>query len=253
MDASIEELTDREKEVLRLLLAGHTAKSAAAELDLSVHTVNDYLREARKKFGVTSSREAARLLGEYETPPPEKLAPDEIGMAPDPTDVDKPLPSTTPGKRSIAIWAIGGSIMLAAIATIVLLATSSGPTEEAGSELDTAIAADAPAENAAREWLALVDEGLYEQSWSQAGSVFRSAVTAQKWAEQVAPVREPLGSLVSRDVQSIQQTEQLPGMPTGTYRVIEFNTDFSASSDRVETVVMDEENGSITVIGYFVR
>ena len=51
-DASIETLTDREREVLRLLLAGHTAKSAASELDLSVHTINDYLREARRKLGV---------------------------------------------------------------------------------------------------------------------------------------------------------------------------------------------------------
>ena len=64
-----QDLTDREREVLRLLLAGHTAKSAAAELDLSVHTINNYLREARKKLGVSSSREAARVLGERENAP----------------------------------------------------------------------------------------------------------------------------------------------------------------------------------------
>ena len=58
-DTRIDALTDREREVLHLLLAGHTAKSAATELDLSVHTVNDYLREARRKLGVSSSREVA--------------------------------------------------------------------------------------------------------------------------------------------------------------------------------------------------
>ena len=47
MADGVASLTDREREVLRLLLAGHTAKTIAIELDLSVHTVNDYLREAR--------------------------------------------------------------------------------------------------------------------------------------------------------------------------------------------------------------
>ncbi|GAA0731919.1 MULTISPECIES: helix-turn-helix domain-containing protein [Sphingomonas] len=55
-------LTEREKTTLRLLLAGHDAKSIARELELSVHTVNERLRDARRKLGVASSREAARRL-----------------------------------------------------------------------------------------------------------------------------------------------------------------------------------------------
>lgn len=59
-------LTEREKDVLRLLARGHDAKSAAAALGLSVHTVNERLRDARGKLGVTSSREAARVLSDAE-------------------------------------------------------------------------------------------------------------------------------------------------------------------------------------------
>ena len=59
-------LTDREKAVLRLLAKGFDAKSAACELGLSVHTVNERLRSTRRKLQVTSSREAARLLLERE-------------------------------------------------------------------------------------------------------------------------------------------------------------------------------------------
>lgn len=59
-------LTDREKAVLRLLAKGFDAKSAARELGLSVHTVNERLRSIRRKLQVTSSREAARLLLERE-------------------------------------------------------------------------------------------------------------------------------------------------------------------------------------------
>jgi DNA-binding CsgD family transcriptional regulator len=59
-------LSEREIETLRLLLAGHDAKSCARTLGLSVHTVNDRLRDARRKLGVSSSREAARLLAKAE-------------------------------------------------------------------------------------------------------------------------------------------------------------------------------------------
>ena len=80
MSSEVASLSEREREVLRLLLRGHTAKSAAIELDLSVHTVNDYLREARKKLGVGSSKAAARLLEKAENQTPKNLAPDEIGI-----------------------------------------------------------------------------------------------------------------------------------------------------------------------------
>lgn len=49
-------LSAREKEALRLLLVGHDAKSIANTLGLSVHTINDRLRDARRKLGVSSSR-----------------------------------------------------------------------------------------------------------------------------------------------------------------------------------------------------
>ena len=46
------ELTEKEKEALRLLLAGHDTKSSASELDISVHTMNDRLRSVRRKLHV---------------------------------------------------------------------------------------------------------------------------------------------------------------------------------------------------------
>lgn len=66
MTAAIDQLTEKEKETLRLIVRGHDAKSAAIELDLSVHTINERLRSARRKLDVTSSREAARVLYESE-------------------------------------------------------------------------------------------------------------------------------------------------------------------------------------------
>lgn len=55
-------LSDRELEVLRLLAAGHTVKSIAVQLDRTEASINERLRDARRKTGVGSSRELARLL-----------------------------------------------------------------------------------------------------------------------------------------------------------------------------------------------
>lgn len=62
MDNRLPTLTERERAVLRLLATGHDAKSIAAALDISIHAVNERLRKARQKLGVSNSREAARRL-----------------------------------------------------------------------------------------------------------------------------------------------------------------------------------------------
>lgn len=57
-------LSDAERRALLLLAQGHTAKSAAALLDTTEPAVNERLREARRKTGVGSSRELARLVSQ---------------------------------------------------------------------------------------------------------------------------------------------------------------------------------------------
>ncbi len=57
-------LTPKELEVLELLAAGHTVKSIAARLGRSEASINERLRDARRKTGMGSSRELARMLSE---------------------------------------------------------------------------------------------------------------------------------------------------------------------------------------------
>jgi len=77
----VQNLTQRQKEILRLLLNGYDAKSAGRELGISVHTVNEHLREARRHLGVSSSREAARILRQAEGTPPIDVGPKQVGVA----------------------------------------------------------------------------------------------------------------------------------------------------------------------------
>ncbi len=60
-------LGEAESEALDLLAEGHTAKSIAATTGASVHAINARLREARRKTGITSSRELARLYRTQKT------------------------------------------------------------------------------------------------------------------------------------------------------------------------------------------
>lgn len=71
-------LNPAEREVLALLAQGHTAKSIANLTGKTEGSVNERLREARRKTRVASSRELARLLAE--TGPP-KNRDEQIGVA----------------------------------------------------------------------------------------------------------------------------------------------------------------------------
>ena len=270
-DASIETLTDREREGLRLLLAGHTAKSAANELDLSVHTINDYLREARRKLGVSSSREAARILGEQDSEAPQNRTPAEIGMGAATQHDDHAKPSATPGTRSYRPWIIGGLAMSTAAITAALALTTLAPSDtppdtgaaskvvpaeeivRGENQMEADLRETALALDAARSFARHIDAGDYTASWAEAGSMFKQAVTADAWAAQAAPIREPLGVMVSRTEKSIESQTELPGAPRGEYRLISFDTDFSNASGRSETFVMAKEYGRWGVVGYFIR
>jgi DNA-binding CsgD family transcriptional regulator len=65
---TIDQLTAREKECLRLLLTPMRAKGVARTTGLSVNTVNEHLKSARRKLGTSDSLTAARMLRELENP-----------------------------------------------------------------------------------------------------------------------------------------------------------------------------------------
>jgi DNA-binding NarL/FixJ family response regulator len=53
------EFTDRQLDVIRLLIGGHTNKTIARELGLSEHTVKIHLSAIFKELGVSNRTEAA--------------------------------------------------------------------------------------------------------------------------------------------------------------------------------------------------
>lgn len=252
-------LSEREKEALRLLLVGHDAKSMATMLGLSVHTINDRLRDARRKLGVSSSREAARRLAEMDGGAPNILGAKEIGDAEIPALAERTgqPPSPRSWDRRLA-WLAGGMLIMSLIIAVVALSNLGGMPRDVQASAQPVSASDPrPAETEvsaiARKWVGLLDEGQWDASWRAAGTMFRAQLTAAQWATTIQPVRQPLGRPASRTLQSATQTKTLPGAPAGDYQLLQFGTRFANKPDAIETVVLAREQAGWRVSGYFIR
>ena len=106
----------------------------------------------------------------------------------------------------------------------------------------------------ANNWLVLVDEGRYVDSWQEAASYFQAAVDSQQWQMSMAAFRDPLGSVISREVASKHYTTRLPGAPDGEYVVIQYKTSFENKRVAIETVTpMRDKDGKWKVSGYYIR
>lgn len=133
----VQNLTQRQKEILRLLLNGFDAKSAGRELGISVHTVNEHLREARRHLGVSSSREAARVLRQAEGAPPNDMGPNTLGVV---HRARRRLWSDRPGLNPRLAYAGVSLVILVAAAAIAFSFAHEGPVSRPADALPKATA-----------------------------------------------------------------------------------------------------------------
>jgi hypothetical protein len=110
------------------------------------------------------------------------------------------------------------------------------------------------AQSVALEWLKVVDEGRYSDSWNEAAQLFKKAVKKEQWEQSLQAVREPLGRLLSRGIKSKAYKTSLPGAPDGQYVIIQFQTSFKNKKTAIETVTpMLDKDGKWRVSGYFIN
>ena len=131
MDVERKPLSDGEKAALRLLAQGHDAKSAARELGLSVHAINERLRTARRKLGVSSSREAARLLARSRPARPNSLVDKKIEVV-GPERAGEARFHDSKGRRSTYALAVGGIITVSLVIMIAMFAAVPSQTAASG-------------------------------------------------------------------------------------------------------------------------
>jgi DNA-binding CsgD family transcriptional regulator len=251
MTEGYQTLTEKEKQTLRLVVRGYDAKSMARYLGLSIHTVNERLRYARRKMEVSSSREAARILLDKEGGGPKPLGDKQLGEAgTGPAVKHHDAPDDGRKAGHLLAWAIGGMVIMSLVLATLLL---SSPTHVATSAnlspqdaASDASAAESDVVQAARQWLVLVDEGRWSDSWNATGQSFKQLNTSDKWASVSEEVRPPLGRVISRTANG---QESVPAPPYG-YQMVRFRTNFANRPDASETLTLAREGGSWKVVGY---
>ncbi len=252
MSAAYRSLTEKEKEPLRLILHGHDAKSMASALGLSVHTVNERLRNARRKLGVTSSKEAARLLLEEEGDAPQFTGHKNLGEAPAMQGEAEHGPSRVRIGRA---WTTGVILMLAAIAILALATALPSQTDRTdvaipahgtGSVAEQSLSSELDhAEEAALQWLGLVDREEAVSDDAAAEDAPPRNSTAAGW-EKLLERQSEFGRAVEREVQRI---DIVSGSSQDRW-IVRFRTDFENFKGAYEKVTLVEQEGTFIAVDY---
>ncbi|EEX92065.1 hypothetical protein VIOR3934_02772 [Vibrio orientalis CIP 102891 = ATCC 33934] len=109
-----------------------------------------------------------------------------------------------------------------------------------------------PIDITASDWLSLIDNQHYSESWDSAGGLFRSQISKDEWAEAVGAARTKLGNLESRSVVTTKPVKSLPNIPDGEYVVVQYQTIFSGKKS-TETLTLSKNKTGWVVIGYFIN
>lgn len=243
-------LTDKEKATLRLMARGHDAKSAALALGLSVHTINERLRAARRKLAVTSSREAARMVLERESEPSKNLVDEDLRDAGARVRGDR---RAVPETRHTGGWGKGrmaalliGAFLMSVLAAALLLTTPLALDGAGGPQTETP-AREESLERAARAWLDLVEARDWDASYAATARSFREANTLELWSATAESVHGPLGPIVSRQFLGADDVPSPQGIT-----IVRFRSDYSERRGVTETLSMVDEDGVWKVAGIYV-
>ncbi|MGC9954375.1 MAG: DUF4019 domain-containing protein [Rhizomicrobium sp.] len=130
---------------------------------------------------------------------------------------------------------------LSALGTIIALAVS------------PAKAATAEPTSSAYQWLTLIDNQKYAESWAEGSVLFRVRVTEKSWESTTSIFREAVGHIVWRDVDSVSLVGELPNMPDGQYATVRYRSKFERKTDCIEIVNLTLENGLWRVASYTIK
>ena len=102
----------------------------------------------------------------------------------------------------------------------------------------------------AREWLAEIDGGRYEQSYQEADQALHDKMPQETWVKILKAERPGMGSVISRqEISRARHADGLEGVG-GDFVVVGYRTTFSARADEIEYVVVKHEFGGWHAVGY---
>jgi hypothetical protein len=158
-------------------------------------------------------------------------------------------PTNGVGRAYRSPWIIGVFLMTLALGLLALVALPQVATTPPPTPITSRATPNSEVVDSARQWLALLDQARWDESYKATGTSFRDLNTAQVWEAISEKVRMPLGAVISRTLVS---QENLPAPPSG-YEVVKFRTHFANKAEAMETVTLDREDGSWRVVGVYIE
>jgi Sulfatase-modifying factor enzyme 1/Protein of unknown function (DUF4019) len=126
----------------------------------------------------------------------------------------------------------------------VLIALGGGcvrPTPPPVAHQNAPPTAERAAQSAAEAWLSMLDRGDYVASWPGAAAHVRARMDAIAFGRVLSNVRERLGPMRARTLESVRFTTTEPNAPEGVYVDLEFQTAFEAAPGAKELMTMAKE------------
>lgn len=111
----------------------------------------------------------------------------------------------------------------------------------------------AAAQDAARDWLAIVDRFDATASYKEAGAAFRTALSPQAWSAALTKARVPLGAVLTRTAVQTRFAGNVPGQPAGEYALIIFRSSFEKKKAARERVTLAVDGYHWRVVGYTIE
>jgi hypothetical protein len=103
-----------------------------------------------------------------------------------------------------------------------------------------------------QKWLSLLDNQEYEESYTQAGPMFRNEVMHDQWLASLKKFRLPLGPMISRTASRIDLAKTMPAAPDGDYAIIHYKTVLQ-SKTITERLTLAMQDGRWQVYAYAIH
>lgn len=106
----------------------------------------------------------------------------------------------------------------------------------------------------AQDYVQLIDQGRYAESWQRGARLFQGTVSQKQWVAALTLARRRLGQVKSRTLKDQRPAWDPRGLPKGAYMVVEYNTSFTRAPQSGELLtLMQEPNGEWKVLTYHVN
>jgi hypothetical protein len=160
------------------------------------------------------------------------------------------------GKYVIVRYDSSFESLASATEIVVPMLDKDGKWRVSGYQVDAAApeGGEKAAQEAAQSWLALYDQGKYEDCWNQASDGLKAVAEKGQFIESLETARGRVGKIVSRKLKSSKYTTTLPGAPEGHYVVLQYESSFENLGTALEVLVpMLDKDAKWRVSGYTVK